>query len=66
MAESTLKNWEVLKHDLEYFEHLEDFQQEAVADYIACPSSSSCDYDGYNNSVCTRCKVSWLKSEWED
>lgn len=60
-----LKNWEVISHDLKHFEHLEDFQQEAVADYIACPSSNDCKYDGYDNSICTECKVRWLLCEWE-
>lgn len=60
-----IKNWEVLKHDLEHFETLEDFQQDAIADYIACPSSNDCKYDGWDNSVCTECKVRWLKNEWE-
>lgn len=63
MAE--LKNWEVLKHDLERFEFLEDFQQEDLADYIACPSSDDCGYDGIDNSCCAACKVRWLNSKWE-
>ena len=61
-----MKNFEVLKHDLEHFEYLEDFQQESLADYIACPSSDDCKYDGWDNSVCTECKVKWLNSEWLD
>jgi hypothetical protein len=61
-----MKNFEVLKHDLEHFEYLEDFQQESLADYIACPSSDDCKYDGWDNSVCTECKVKWLNDEWID
>ena len=60
-----LENWEVIKHDLDHFDFLEDFQQEALADYFACPSSDDCKYDGVDNSVCTECKVKWLKSNWE-
>lgn len=61
-----MKNFEVLKHDLENFEHLEDFQQESLADYIACPSVDDCKYDGWDNSICTKCKVEWLNDEWTD
>lgn len=62
----TLKNWEVISHDLKDFRYLEDFQKEALADYFACPSASDCDYDGVDNHCCTECKVKWLESEWED
>ena len=63
--EPELKNWEVLREDLKNFDHLEDFQQEQLADYIACPSSDDCQYDGVDNSCCTGCKVRWLNSKWE-
>lgn len=61
-----LKTWEVIKHDLERFNKLEDLQQEILADYFACPSSDDCKYDGYDNSICAECKAKWLNSEWED
>ena len=57
-----MTNAEVLAHDLKRFEFLEDFQKEALADYIACPNSPDCKYDYH---YCTECKVKWLESEWE-
>lgn len=39
---------------------------ESVADYISCPSSSGCTYDGgKDHSPCIACKVKWLRGEWE-
>lgn len=61
-----MKNYEVLKADLDIFEYLEDHQKEALADYFACPSSEDCRYDGIDNGCCAECKVKWLESEWED
>lgn len=66
MATESIKNWEALKHDLEHFDKLEDFQQEAFADYINCPNVDVCKYDGVNGSICTECKARWLNSEWEE
>lgn len=45
----------------------EDYIAESVADYINCPSSSECAYDGSkDHTPCTACKVKWLRSEWEN
>ena len=61
-----MTNAEVLVHDLKKFEFLEDFQKEALADYIACPNSPDCKYDGgHDHGCCSECKVKWLESEWE-
>lgn len=39
---------------------------EQVSDYISCPSSSECGYNGSkDNSHCTPCKIKWLRAEWE-
>lgn len=39
---------------------------EQVADYINCPSSDDCTYDGgKDHSPCISCKVKWLRDEWE-
>lgn len=59
-------NAEVLIGGLMNFESKEDFIQEEVAEYIACPSASPCDYDGgSDHSPCMRCKIKWLQSKWE-
>lgn len=40
---------------------------ECTVDYIACPSSENCNYDGGNDhSPCDICKMKWLDEEWED
>lgn len=62
---SKLTNAQVLYESLKNFHLQEDFVQEGVADYIACPSSDDCEYDGVDNSCCAACKVRWLLSEWE-
>jgi len=36
-----------------------------VADYINCPSSDDCKYDGKDNSPCCDCKVKWLRGNFE-
>ena len=60
-------NAEVLADGLNDFALKEDFTQEEIVDYISCPSTSPCDYDGgSNHDCCTRCKVKWLLSKWED
>lgn len=63
MEEKT--NAEVLGEILVNFKAQEDFIQEEFADYIACPSSEDCEYDGLHNDCCTKCKVQWLLSKWE-
>lgn len=67
MAELTVI--QALCHDMEHFEYLEDFQQEAVAEYFECPNSPDCKLDDLNDgtdkSICTACKVRWLLSKWE-
>lgn len=38
-----------------------------TADYIACPSSPGCKYDGSSDhSTCDGCKMEWMDKEWED
>lgn len=59
-----MTNAEALITDLELID--DDANAEYVADYIACPSSEDCTYDGKDNSMCTRCKVKWLRSDFED
>ena len=60
-------NAEVLADGLNDFALKEDFTQEEIVDYISCPSTSPCDYDGgSNHDCCTQCKVKWLLSKWED
>ena len=60
-------NAEVLADGLNDFALKEDFTQEEIVDYISCPGTSPCDYDGgSNHDCCTRCKVKWLLSKWED
>lgn len=61
-----LTNAEALCADLKNFASLDEEQQEAIADYIACPSSPDCEYDGgHDHSCCAPCKVKWLLSSWE-
>ena len=36
-----------------------------VADYINCPSSDDCTYDGRDSSPCTDCKIRWLRSDFD-
>lgn len=39
---------------------------EQVADYINCPSSDDCTYNGgKDHTPCTACKVKWLRDAWE-
>ncbi|MFV0518231.1 MAG: hypothetical protein ACK5MV_12620 [Aminipila sp.] len=59
-----MTNAEVLIHDLQKIN--ENEVAECVADYIACPSSDDCKYDGADSTPCTNCKVKWLKAEWKD
>ena len=64
MSEPT--NAEVLADGLKDFALKEDFIQEAIAEYISCPSVDPCFYDGgSNHDCCTECKVKWLLSKWE-
>ena len=70
MAELTVA--QALRHDLEHFEHLEDFQQEAVAEYFECPNFKDCELDTAEEAtmygkqkICSACKVRWLLSKWE-
>lgn len=61
-----LTNADALCADLKNFASLDEEQQEAVADYIACPSSPGCEYDGGSDrSCCAPCKVKWLLGFWE-
>lgn len=36
-----------------------------VAEYIACPSSDDCTYDGRDSSPCVDCKIRWLRSDFD-
>ncbi len=60
-----MKNYEMLASDLAHFNNLEYEQKECVADYISCPSSNDCKYDGRDGTCCTECKIRWLESECE-
>lgn len=61
-----MKRYEALAVDLQAFECMDDFEREFVADYISCPSSDDCSYDGgTDKSCCTECKIKWLLEEWE-
>ena len=60
-----MKVYKALANDLLKFEGLEDFEKQIIADYIDCPSSEDCKYDGGNDhSCCTECKIKYLESEW--
>lgn len=56
---------QALREDLKRFEYLDDFAQEAIADYFACPNAADCQFDGVDASPCAACKVRWLLSKWE-
>lgn len=62
-----MTNAEVLAKALSEFEGLEYEQQEQIADYVECPNSRECNWDGNpkDMSACTECKVKWLQQEWE-
>lgn len=59
-----MTNAEVLAHDLSHAEEDEEF--ECLVDFIECPSSDDCEYDGSDRTPCRDCKIKWLRSEWED
>lgn len=59
-----MTNAEVLIHDLQMIDN--DEAVESVADYINCPSSDDCKFDGKDHTPCVACKVRWLKAKWED
>jgi hypothetical protein len=56
----------VLSDALKAFPDLDTEAQEHIADYIACPSTDYCNYDGSNHEVCSTCKAKWLLEDWED
>ena len=58
-----MTNAEVIANDLQKID--DDEVAEFVADYIACPSSDDCKFDGADSSPCTGCKTKWLQQEWE-
>lgn len=44
----------------------EDHIAECVSDYINCPSSPDCAYDGRKDLIpCLSCKIKWLREEWK-
>lgn len=61
-----MKNYQVLGNELLEFNILEQFVQETIAEYIACPNRDECEYDGNNNECCVKCKIDWLNSEFEN
>jgi len=59
-----MTNAEMLVHDLSNAK--DDGELEALVDYIGCPNSHDCNYDGSSNhKPCVECKIKWLKSKWE-
>lgn len=60
-----MKNYEMIANDLSCFANLEYEQKECVVDYIGCPSSADCKYDGSDNTCCAECKIKYLEKEIE-
>lgn len=58
-----MKNAEMIIQALQ--EVGDDDVAESVADYINCPSSTDCTYDGNDSSPCLECKIRWLRSDFE-
>lgn len=59
-------NAQVLAELLGDFIFQEDFMQEQIAEYIACPQKPyECEHYGDNYSGCVACKIRWLKERWE-
>ena len=60
-------NAQVLAQGLGEFDGLDYEVQETIADYIECPSSNDCEWDGKaeHSYICTECKIRWLNQEWE-
>ena len=58
-------NAQVLAELLKDFNFKEDFMQEQIAEYIACPKEPyECEHYGDAYSGCVACKVRWLKERW--
>jgi len=57
-------NAAMLGDSLVRFDELEYETRELVAEYIECPSSPDCTYDGKDESPCVECKVKWLGEKW--
>ncbi len=58
-----MTNAEMLVHDLS---NAKDDELEMLVDYIGCPNSHDCKYDGGSNfKPCIDCKIKWLKKEFE-
>ena len=58
-----MTNLEVIVEDLL---NLEKSEFHTVCDYISCPSSTECNYDGENNECCEECKFKWLYKEFDE
>lgn len=59
-------NAQVLSELLGEFNHQEDFIQEQIAEYIACPKKPyDCEHYGDIYPGCVACKIQWLKARWE-
>lgn len=58
-----MKNYEMLAKELTSFPELEEYQKIWLIDYINCPSSKYCKFDGEDDRFCVRCKIKWLESE---
>lgn len=62
-----MTNAQALAQAFADYEGLDDYIQEGIADYINCPNSADCAWDGKaeHNFICTECKMRWLEQEWE-
>lgn len=62
-----MTNAQVLAQGLSDFDSLEYEAQETIADYIECPNSNDCAWDGKTENlyICTECKVRWLSQKWK-
>ena len=61
-----MKRYEILSIQLNNFVFLDDSQKADLVDYMACPNSDNCEYDGINSDYCTSCKIKWLEEDWAD
>jgi len=58
-----MKNFKMLSEDLKNYDALDNCQKQCITDYISCPNSDDCQYDGKDNSCCVNCKIRWLEME---
>lgn len=63
---NTKTNASVLAELLKNFDFQEDFIQEQIAEFIACPKKPyDCEHYGDIYPGCIACKIKWLKARWE-